>query len=881
MARVYEARLSGVHGFVKRIAIKMMLPAYVDDEEFVTMLIDEAKIAAALNHSNICQIHDLGRIEDTYYIAMEYVEGADLNRVVNRSLQARMRIPFDLIAHIGHEVCSGLHYAHSKTTDQGDPLNIIHRDISPANILISNSGEVKIVDFGVAKAASRTQHTMVGVVKGKYQYMSPEQITGKTLDHRSDIFAVGIVLYESIAGQMMYPEGLDMLDRIRLAKIRPLKRIRPDVPDELNGIIKKALSRNADDRYQDGSEMGEALEEFLVVYRAEHGSNRLDDLMQKLFTDPSKRPPQRKGPQAQKPPDRPTKKASASRPTKPVPGARKPEPAPGVSVSSAPIIIEDRPRPAAVSGRTVPRSGPPVLPGQGAPQRAPAQTPTRPIPPPPAPPEDRWTVFNQLDAPQPSGPAADQGWRSPSPSQPPSHPTPPQQPPLQIFDEPKPHQRPPSSKPDLFAEPPSSENQLPIPEDLPELPEDDTAGFDIDEPTIAFDELSMSDLISVDRTNSGGPISPGPTITPKIISPSISSNMSLPVSLADDTIELNTEDDFGIEVDVDLSFMDTSGQKPKEAFFLLKDPSGSSSGPFSRSQLYEMFRSGDITTGDMAMPVSEMGVADPSQDSKWIAAGLVSADLDALFEEKVAPTLRNPTRTFNLQLDPAAKVFVEMAIEAQHGLLVFDRPGLHKKIVITNGHPIFASSNLIEEQLGPRLVRSGRIKQSDLEKGMAQSLGEKLLFPDALSRLGLVHQSALTADLNALVQERLVQLFEWRKGHALFYRGAFAAAAPYQANFDLLTLFTEGVRRWAGLGGLAGWLREHEDRTLILSGEPSTGLEVLGLPGDQLDFLERFFVPMSVREVIEEVVLEHLDDEKVAFSVLLALNVGYLAIVAE
>jgi serine/threonine protein kinase len=287
MARVYEARLTGLRGFERRLALKMMLPEYANDTEFVAMLIDEAKICVALNHGNICQVHDLGCIDDRYYIAMEYVEGADLNKVVNRSIQRRVTIPFGIIADIGHEICEGLDYAHSKRDDEGRPLNIIHRDISPANILISMAGEVKIVDFGVAKAAVRSQNTTVGVVKGKYQYMSPEQVTGKKIDNRSDIFAAGIVLYETVAGRMMYPDGPDMLDRIRLAEVRPLRRFRPELPKTLEAIIKKALSRHAKDRFQTAAEMGEALVEFRLAYEIDHPRGRLDELMQTLFAPPS------------------------------------------------------------------------------------------------------------------------------------------------------------------------------------------------------------------------------------------------------------------------------------------------------------------------------------------------------------------------------------------------------------------------------------------------------------------------------------------------------------------------------------------------------------------------------------------------------------------
>lgn len=885
MARVYEARLTGVHGFVKRIAIKMMLPAYVDDEEFVTMLIDEAKIAAALNHSNICQIHDLGRIDDRYYIAMEYVEGADLNRVVNRSLQVRIPIPFDIIAHIGHEICAGLYYAHNKTNDQGEPLNIIHRDISPANILISNSGEVKIVDFGVAKAASRTQHTMVGVVKGKYQYMSPEQITGKTIDHRSDIFAAGIVLYESLAGQMMYPEGLDMLDRIRLAKMRPLKRIRPDVPPELNDIIKTALSRNPDDRYQSGAEMGEALEEFLVVYRAEHGTHRLDDLMTRLFDESrnaaaarGNKPRRRHRPPAQQVVDRPTKPLSPPKSAQPASDEG--------AADNDHFIIDDAPSPEMIAGRAgasrpTPSERPPQTPrGPGA------ATPARPSPSA----RDLWTTPAPGEPgapPEPAPPPSPPSWEDLASTTEASPPPPSPGPADSASDSPSP---PPSPQKETIPAKPMTQDQTSGTEGLEVEELSEGEEYNADEPTVAFNEMAMADILPLHRTGAGAEDDTSDqataTFPSNIGNPSISSSMTLPLSHGEDTIELEPEDsaiveeDLAIEVDVDLSLMDT-GRKAKEAFFLLQDPSGVTSGPFSRSQLFEMSRSGDLALGDKAKPVSELGVTGSSEDSPWSPAGLFITDLDSPFEESIAPSLKSSTRSFNIELESAARVFVELAMKERDGIVVFDRPGLHKKVVIHQGRPVFASSNLPGEQLGTRLVELNRLSREDRDRAIEQALREQQPLPQMLLRRGAVPPAALERSADALVRERLVQLFEWTAGHAAFYPGELAEHAPRRLQLDLLTLVSEGVRRWSGPDGPAGWLREHEDRTLILSGEPPTVLEALGLPQDQLAFLERFITPLSVREVIEAVVLERLDDEQIAFTVVLALNVGYLAVVAE
>lgn len=293
MARVYEAKLSGLHGFEKRLAIKMILPEFANDKEFVAMLIDEAKIAVALGHSNICQVHDFGCIDGIYYLATEYIDGADLLEVVNRSIKTKVPIAYDAVAGIGRAICAGLDYAHAKHDEDGNPLKIIHRDISPANILISMAGQVKIVDFGMAKAARRSQETSIGVIKGKYQYMSPEQILGRKLDHRCDVFSAGIVLYETIAGRMMYRDGPDLFHRVQLAQRRPLNQIKTDLPPELDSIINKALSRKPDDRFDTAGEMGEALDEFRLHFQVDNKRNRLDELMTRLFSSSIKAPPRR------------------------------------------------------------------------------------------------------------------------------------------------------------------------------------------------------------------------------------------------------------------------------------------------------------------------------------------------------------------------------------------------------------------------------------------------------------------------------------------------------------------------------------------------------------------------------------------------------------
>ena len=194
MAEIYLARTTGIGGFEKYLALKVIHPKFAEDQEFIDMLIDEAKIVVQLNHVNVGQIFDLGCIDDAYYIAMEFVDGRDLYQLLVKCADDDVTIPFDIIAFVAKEAAAALQYAHTKTDRYGRPLNLIHRDVSPQNILLSFDGQVKLVDFGIAKTNQRRQQTESGVIKGKFFYMSPEQAWGDPLDPRSDVFSCGICL---------------------------------------------------------------------------------------------------------------------------------------------------------------------------------------------------------------------------------------------------------------------------------------------------------------------------------------------------------------------------------------------------------------------------------------------------------------------------------------------------------------------------------------------------------------------------------------------------------------------------------------------------------------------------------------------------------------
>ena len=265
MAEIFKAKTSGHSGFEKILVIKRLHPRYTQTPEFVEMLKDEAKTAVALSHANIVQIFDLGRVQEHYYIAMEYINGRDLNQLMNKLKENRGLIPVEAALYLVSEVCSGLDYAHRQRDAQGRLLRLIHRDISPQNIMISIEGEVKIVDFGIAKSIASHQETEAGVIKGKFCFMSPEQARGQRLDHRTDIFSAGIMLYELLAGRPMYDNQDDhqLLQQVRNAQFFPLEELRPDLPRAIHKLVNKALSLDREQRYPSARHLQHALEKVM------------------------------------------------------------------------------------------------------------------------------------------------------------------------------------------------------------------------------------------------------------------------------------------------------------------------------------------------------------------------------------------------------------------------------------------------------------------------------------------------------------------------------------------------------------------------------------------------------------------------------------------
>ena len=287
MAQLYRAKIIGVEGFEKFIAIKQILPHLAHEEELITAFIDEAKLAALLNHQNVVQIYDFGSMENSYFITMEFLSGKDLRAVNAKAREKGTPVSLEDALYVISRVCAGLDYAHKLKDFQGKSLNIIHRDISPQNIFLTYEGDVKIVDFGIAKAASQSTITQVGMIKGKVAYMSPEQPAGKVLEHRSDIFATGILLYELIAGGRMFKgdDTLQILSKVREAEFTPLGALKGGLPEKLYDIVGKALAKDPEDRYQSCADMQADIEECVFRLNLRPSGRSLAGYLKILFAE--------------------------------------------------------------------------------------------------------------------------------------------------------------------------------------------------------------------------------------------------------------------------------------------------------------------------------------------------------------------------------------------------------------------------------------------------------------------------------------------------------------------------------------------------------------------------------------------------------------------
>ncbi len=286
MAELYRAKLTRAEGFEKLIALKKILPHLSNEGDLVKAFVDEAKLAALLQHENIVQIYDFGNMEGEYFIAMEFLFGKDLRTIIRKAEERNMSIGLENILYLASQICAGLDYSHNLKDLQGKPLNIIHRDVNPQNIFITYEGQVKLIDYGIAKAASHNTTTHEGLIKGKLAYMSPEQANGEVIDHRSDIFSTGIILYELLANRPMFEgEALQVYPKVRDAQYEPPENVIADVPTKFYDLLNRALAKERQDRYQSAGDMLADIEACMYLIDARPSPRSFGQFIKSLFKE--------------------------------------------------------------------------------------------------------------------------------------------------------------------------------------------------------------------------------------------------------------------------------------------------------------------------------------------------------------------------------------------------------------------------------------------------------------------------------------------------------------------------------------------------------------------------------------------------------------------
>src|SRR6266542_497524 len=295
MAEVFRAESAGLEGFKKQVAIKRVLPHLYEKKKFISMFLDEARLSAHLSHSNCVQVFDIGVGDNAYFIVMEYVDGADLKAVLETLKRQGRTLAIEDAVFIAIKICEGLCYAHELTDSEGRPFGVVHRDVSPPNVLMTKHGEIKIVDFGLAKASSQLEKSEPGIIKGKFSYLSPEAALGKEVDHRTDIFAVGIILWEMLATRRLFLGDTDFatVKLVQQAVVPPLSKINPKISLDLEQIVNKALARDPAQRFQSARELAISLNDYLYRQGKPVGSFKIATLVQSTIRDKQRsRPPQ-------------------------------------------------------------------------------------------------------------------------------------------------------------------------------------------------------------------------------------------------------------------------------------------------------------------------------------------------------------------------------------------------------------------------------------------------------------------------------------------------------------------------------------------------------------------------------------------------------------
>ncbi len=883
MAEVWRAKVGGVGGFEKIVVIKKILPSFASNKTFIDMLLAEARLCAVLQHANIVQTYENGEIEGIFYIAMEYVRGHDLFKVLSRATQTQMRIPPELCLYIAAETAKGLHYAHNAKDHYGRLLNIIHRDVSPSNILLAEGGEVKVMDFGVAKASSgdRDNATRSGVLKGKLGYMSPEQVTGRAFDHRSDIFSLGIILYESLTLKRLFlaKTDLETLVNIRDARIEHKFKKHSYIDEDIRNILRRALARDSDERYPTAMAMHDDIMKVMFERRQHVATGQMSTYLEQLFAGEEESAPVLTravvpaiAADVEEPPpipdESPSKRSAAQSKDKLLdrPGT----PNAPTAVASISFSPDDMEKIRARIAETRARSGLPPLPVEGADAARPTLPQTE---------EMRWRqggghgdtslvdhsgASARRAASQPS--SAHEAVSAPSASGAPGHgTTSPSRPRLRAQEERIARGNTGEISIAAASEGSSAVRAVSVavmapPSTNPHArslaaramrPEFQTAPFPLDD--LAPATANSGSIAAQPEFSSAVGAHEGTlTATPENIQ---LTPLDIPV------FQHNSSSAYEIVPDF---LRPRAGADSARSTGEIQAAQGADASGYNRPTTRDV----QSTQRSQALDNSTDSVRNSAQQPALYRiklanggelAGLTQASLEALLRAKTATlddvvahgngpflpirslaslsalveTASVPPKPPSLSGPLSQWVFVRLLYKAfadrATGCLELHRGDATKSIYFRRGRTQYITSNQHQELLGPFMVANGYISQADVDLAIARSRATGSKLGDLLVGMNLIKPFQLYQVLERQTHARFIDAFGWDSGTYAFFDGIEPPSDIVPLDFDPISVLAEGVRERVSLAALDPLLQDKLDKQLYQRHNPLISLSDLKL----------------------------------------------------
>ena len=815
MAEVWRARVAGVGGFEKILVVKKILPAFASNKTFVDMLLAEARLCAVLQHANIVQTYENGEIDGQYYIAMEYVPGPDLFKVLSRATQVQMRIPTEMCLFIAAEAAKGLHYAHNAKDHYGRPLHIIHRDVSPSNIIISEAGEVKVMDFGVARATPGGQPnenaTRSGVLKGKLGYMSPEQVTGQPFDNRSDIFSLGIILYESLTLKRLFlaKTDLETLVNIRDARLEHKFKKHAYIDENVRNVLRKALARDVNERYPSAIAMHDDIMTLLFQQKVQVSNSALANFIVKLFDPALQATPLPNVHPASPPQDLQNQlRDRETRPQRPVSPASQP-------------VEPGRVVPASQQAGTVPASR---TDGQGyVPSSASLSFSA----------DDMRRIREKIAEKRAALGAPD---------------------PMGGGDRPKVPPVPELAGLDLRST--GRNQQTDVPLEMPPLPERAPAR-PVDTGAVTDPEGSVGSeaTLTLSATTHRPSSRPDSIQTAPVVMVRESQRVGHGLGQTTQTMGTLEEQyrnaDGPGEVSSTVSFVGVTGREPESytiaalgkaptPLFRLRTGDGKEFGPLTPSNLETMLRTRTATVEDLVSV----------NDGPFVPI----AELESL-AEMVSTALASPG-TPKLQGPLSQWMFVRliyrMYADRATGCLELRRGHLVKSIFFRRGRTQYIASNQHNELLGPFMVQNGFISQADIDLAMqrAKQTGGRL--GDLLIGMNLIKPFQLYQVLERQLRAKFIDAFAWDSGTFAYFEDSAPPGDIVPLDIDPIAALGEGVRERIALSVLEPLFADKLDKPIYRTRNPVISVGALKLTARETKALSAILAAPTPRVAYEE-----------------------------